>query len=397
MYCYSILSTLRKNLLMPKSEIKQFEKLVTDSSHILVLLPENPQGDHFCAALAIAHFCDLKSIKTTVAFADPYEKISLFSFLPKPTSTEITNSISGSRDLILSFNTKYNKILDIKTNQTEEELNIYITPEKGMVDSRDFSFLPGKFPYETIITLGATDKESMGVLYEEIPDIFYELPIINIDNKSANEQFGQVDILNNIASSISEIIGDIFENISKNNMSKNCAQCLLTGIISETHSFQNHKTTPKAMTLASGLIESGADQQIIIRNLYRNLPFSMLQLWGRAMKNFTVSKYSKKTVLSSLTHEDIIQTGAKKNHIYEILDKMKENYPSGQIFVLFYEDENGQITAIINTQRSNISLNTNVIENLSELPNNVYEISVIATTVPDATTEICTLLAPYIK
>ncbi len=382
---------------MSKSESEQFEKLVTDSNHILVLLPENPQGDYFCTALAIANFCDLKSIKTTIAFIDPYEQISMLSFLPKPSTTEIIHSIAGSRDLILSFNTKYNKILDVKTQQSSNELKIYITPEKGMIDSRDFSFLPGKFPYDIIITIGATDKEAMGILYEEIPDIFYELPIINIDNKSANEKFGQVNIINAVASSTSEIVGDLFEDIDANKLSSASAQCILTGIINETHSFQNHKTTPRALTLASRLIEYGANQQTIIKNLYRNLPFSLLQLWGRAMKNFTTSKYNKKTVISSLTYNDIIQTDAKKHHLYSILEKMKENYPSGQIFILLYEDENKGFTALIDMNRSNIKLRKTDTENISQLPNNIYKISLSTKTTDTATKEVCDFLSPYLK
>jgi len=381
---------------MPESEIKQFEKLVTDSKHILVLLPENPQGDYFCSALAIAHFCDLKSIKTTIAFTDPYEHVSLFEFLPQPKSTEIVHSIAGSRDLIISFKTKYNKILNVKTQQTDDEFNIYVTPERGMIDSRDFSFVPGKFPYDIIITIGATDKESMGKLYEEIPDIFYELPIINIDNKNSNEQFGQVNIINTVASSTSEIVSDIFDKLNNVKMTEATASCLLAGIISETNSFQNHKTTPRAMTLASHLIENGADQQIIIHNLYRNLPFSLLQLWGRAMKNFTTSKHNKKTVISSLTYNDIVQTGAKKHHIYDVLAKMKENYPSGQIFILLYEDEKENFTALINAQRSNIKMDDADIDNFSQLPNNIYKIDLSTKTVKAATGEVCDLLAPYI-
>lgn len=382
---------------MSQSEIKQFEKLVAGSKHILVLLPENPRGDYFCSALALAHFCDSKNIKTTIAFTDPYEQISLFEFLPQPSTTDIIHSIAGTRDLIITFNTKYNKILDVKTAQVDDKFKIHVTPERGMIDSRDFSFLPGKFPYDIIITVGATDKESMGQLYEEIPDIFYELPIINIDNKSANEQFGQVDIVSAIASSTSEIIGDLFEDLTNKKISQKCAQCLLTGIISETHSFQNHKTTPRAMTLSSRLIEYGADQQIIIRNLYRNLPFSLLQLWGRVMTNLTTSKYNKKTVISSLSQQDIIQTHAKTHHIYSALEKMKESYPSGQIFILLYEDEDGTFIALIDVHRSNIVLTDSDISTLTQLPNNIYKVTLSNKTTESTTEEVCDLLAPYLK
>jgi nanoRNase/pAp phosphatase (c-di-AMP/oligoRNAs hydrolase) len=379
---------------MSQSEIKQFEKLVIASKHILILLPENPQGDYFCSALALSHFCDAKNIATTIAFNDPYEQISLFEFLPQPNTTEITHTIAGTRDIIITFNTKYNKILDVKTQQSGNEFKIFVTPEKGMIESRDISFVPGKFPYDTIVTIGATDKESMGKLYEEIPDIFYELPIINIDNKSANEQFGQINIINSIASSTSEIFGEMFEELNNNLLSKNCAQCLLTGIISETHSFQNHKTTPRAMTLASRLIEYGADQQLIIRHLYRNLPFSLLQLWGRAMKVVTTSKYNKKTVISVITQKDIEQTKAKTHHIYSVLEKMKESYPSGQIFILIYENVDKSLTALVDAKRTNATISADIIENLSVLPNEIYKIPLQSTSTKDATEEVCKILLP---
>jgi nanoRNase/pAp phosphatase (c-di-AMP/oligoRNAs hydrolase) len=171
---------------------------------------------------------------------------------------------------------------------------------------------------------------------------------------------------------------------------------LLTGIISETHSFQNHNTTPQAMTLASRLIEYGADQQLIIKNLYRNLPFSFLQLWGRIMKNLTTSKYNKKTVISTLSQKDIIQTNAKTHHIYSVLEKMKESYPSGQIFILIYEEVNNSYTALIDTHLANIILTDSDIENLTILPNNIYKISLISTNIKSTSDEICKILSPFI-
>lgn len=341
---------------MTPDTLKQFEKLVNNSSHILILLPESPKHDLFCSALALSHFCEEKNIRTTIAFSDPYEETASLNFLPRPQDTVITHSIAGSRDLILSFNTTYNKILDVRTKTHDDRLEIHITPEHGMVDSRDFSFLPGKFPYDILLAIGATDKESMGKVYDDMPDVFYEIPIINIDNKSANEQYGQINIVNAVASSVSEVIGDIVEKLHTKKIPQPCAQCLLTGIISETNSFQNHNTTPHALTLASRLIECGADQQIIIRHLYRNQTFSLLQLWGRAMKNLTTLPCHKKIVLTTISQHDFDQTRAEKHQLHAILKKMKQNYPSGKIFLLIYETELHSFSALIDTKNANLSL-----------------------------------------
>jgi nanoRNase/pAp phosphatase (c-di-AMP/oligoRNAs hydrolase) len=378
---------------MSQSVVKQFEKMISKSSHVLILLPENPENDFFCSGLALGHFFSERNIQTTIAFDDPYEQIASLKFLPQPKDTTITHSIAGSRDLILSFDTTHNKILNVRTQEQENKLTIRITPERGMIDSRDFSFVPGAFPYDLIITVGAPDKESMGKLYEEVPDIFYEVPIINIDNKSENEQFGQVNIIHAVASSISEVIGDLFEQIAPR-ISKECAQSLLTGIISATNSFQDHNTTPHALTLSSKLLSCGADQQVIVKNLYRNQSFSLLQLWGRAMKNLSASNISDAVVVSMITQDDLNRTSGEKHHVHIILKKMKQNYPKGKIFVLIYEKDVHQYTALIDSQKSSISLVHNAPEP-QVIADYIYEFDLLAHTKEVAQKEVNDLLQPY--
>lgn len=380
---------------MPQSVITQFERLVNNSSHILILLPESPQNDFFCSAVALAHFCNELNITTTIAFSDPYEQTASLNFLERPKNTEVTHSIAGSRDLVISFDTKYNKILDVRTETLDDKVNIYITPERGMIDSRDFSFVPDKFPYDLIITVGAPDKESMGKLYDEVPDIFYEIPIVNVDNKSANEHFGQINIVNTVASSVSEVVSDTLEQIKGVKISSLCAQPLLTGIISATNSFQNHNTTPHALTLSSKLLEYGADQQIIIRNLYRNQTFSLLQLWGSTMKNLTTSPHHEKIVISTITLDNFTRAKAEKHHIHAILKKMKQNYPKGKIFVLLYEDARNTFNALIDTKKSSIKIDEGDFRSIEVLSDYVYKIGLFAHKSDTANTEINEILLPY--
>ncbi len=380
---------------MPQTTVQQFEKMIGESAHALILLPENPENDFLCSAFAIAYFCRDHNSKTTIGFSDPYEQMTSLAFLPRPEKTDIVHTIKGTRDLVLSFDTTHNNILDIRTETEDNMVRIHVTPERGMIDSRDFSFLPGKFPYDLIITIGATDKESIGTLYEDVPDIFYEVPIINIDNKSANEQFGQLNIVNTIASSTAEIVSDLFVKMHWQ-VSKDCAQSLLTGIISATNSFQNHNTTPHALTLSSQLLEHGANQQTIIHNLYRNQTFSLLQLWGRAMKNLTISHIHDAIVTSIITQNDFVQTEAQKHHIHAILKKMKQNYPKAKVFILIYEQKPHTFAALIDTKKANIALEHDTTRTVKTLSDYVYDITLCAHTQDDAITEIDDIFTQHI-
>lgn len=382
---------------MKKTVSEQCHQLLLKSTHILLLLPHNPQCDFYCSALAFAYYCDTKKIKTTIGFCDPYEKMSALKFLQYPDTTQFTKSISGTRDLILSFNTKYNDIIDIKTERYDDSLQIFITPEKGMIDSRDFSFQPGSFPYNAIITFGAQDKESMGPLYDEIPDIYYELPIVNIDNTNANEQFGHINIVNTVASSVSEITFDLLDEWSENAINEPIAHTLLTGIISATNSFQNHRTTPHVLTCASKLLDYGANQQLIIKNLYRNQTFSLLQLWGAAMKKITTSKLHESIVLTALTQKDFIRTKAEHHHIYTIIDKMKQNYQKGHIFILLYEEKNGHFSALIDFEKSNIPIHQSQNKNFNLISEQLYTYQTSSKKQKNILHKIEEFLSPYIQ
>lgn len=335
---------------MKQNHTEQFSKLLLKSTHVLIILPENPNYDVLSSGLGLSHFCNNKNIQTTLAYIDPQENKKSLNFLKEPENTKTTHTISGSRDLILSFNTKYNNILKARTERLENEFRVYITPEQGMVDSRDFSFLPAKFPYDLIITLGMTERESAGKIHDEVPDLFYEIPTINIDNQNENSQYGQLNIVKITASSISEMIGKLIQSVDEKNISKDCANCLLTGIISATHSFQKQNTTPNSMNLASYLIEKGADQQNIVQHLYKTQPLSLIKLWGKAMANLNNDEKSN-LIWTILSQKEINSTGAQTNDLYTVLKKIKQNYSEGKVYIILYENKKNDYTAIIDAEK----------------------------------------------
>ncbi|MDD5397429.1 MAG: DHH family phosphoesterase, partial [Candidatus Moranbacteria bacterium] len=266
------------------------------------------------------------------------------TFLNKP--EELMDSLAGARDFVLAFNTEFNKITNVRTERVEQELRIFITPEKGSIDPRDFSFIPAKFKYDLVIVLGSPDKESLGKVYEENPDIFYEVPVVNIDHHSENDNFGQINIVDIAASSTSEVVTDLFMKINEKNIDENMAECLLTGIIDATNSFQKKNTTPKALQIGALLMTKGADQQKIIRYLYKTQPLHLLKLWGRVMARL----YWEDEIFMAWAPvflEDFVQSRSKPKDVPFILDKVKENYSAGKIFMVLYNHTEGEVRGVI--------------------------------------------------
>jgi len=321
---------------------EQFKKFLENSKEVLILIPENPDCDAVGSAYGLSFFLERIGIDPTIASSG--EIPEKFSFLPRP--QKIIHDISGSRDFVLSFNTKDNKITGIRKEQNGDTLNIYLTPEKGSLNPKDFSFILAKFKYDLIIAIDCPDLEKLGPIYLNNPDLFFEIPIVNIDSSSSNESFGQTNLVDVTACSSSEIIKRSMEEINKDAIDKNIATCLLAGIICATDSFQKKNTTPKCLSAAADLMEKGAEQQEIIRWLYKTQPLHILKLMGRLMSKINWEEEAK-IVWAPLSIEDFVQSRSNPDVLPEILDKLKENYSEGRIFIVTYSNNPSETTAII--------------------------------------------------
>lgn len=326
----------------------QFLELLKPAAHPLILLPPLPSRDAVSSGIALALFLSALGKKPTLAAERIDERRSDLAFLVWPEAT--LSAISGARDFVLSFNTEHNNILDVRTERLDKELRIHLTPERGTIDPRDFSFILAKYKFDVVITIDAPDKESLGRLYEENPDIFYEVPIINIDRHSNNEQYGQLNLVDVTASSASEIVAHYIEAIGKEFIDTNVAEALLAGIMAATDSFQKKNTTPKTLGLASALMGHGADQQKIVKNLYKTQPLHILKLWGRVMGNIR-SDDTLRFMWAPVTLEDLVESRSKSDDLPVVLDKIRNNYAGATIFALFFKETATSMRVLIKAQQ----------------------------------------------
>lgn len=318
---------------MSLSPQEQFKKFLDDSKEVLILIPENPTSDAVGSAWALYWFLEKRDTNPTIAFSNHLNQ--KFSFLPKPKN--VLREISGARDFVLSFDTSRNKIMRIRQEEHDGRFNILVTPERGSIDPRDFSFILAKFKYDLIVVIDSPDLEKLGQIYAKNPDLFFEIPLVNIDHRSDNDNFGQINLVDVTASSSSEILAQIFENIDPSAIDKDIATCLLAGLIGATDSFQKKNTTPKALSISASLMDKEADQQEIIRWLYKTQPLHILKLWGRAMAKINWDEKSK-LAWSALSVEDFVQSRSTPEDLPLILEKLEENYSEGKIFMLIYND-----------------------------------------------------------
>jgi phosphoesterase RecJ-like protein len=136
------------------------------------------------------------------------------------------------------------------------------------------------------------------------------------------------------------------EKIGVEIMDEKISNCLLTGIISGTESFQRKNTTPKSLQVAAKLMDNGAKQQEIIRWLYKTQPFNTLKLWGRVMARLNLDE-ELKLVWSLMSIEDFVQSRSNPQDIPFILEKIKDNYSASNIFMVLYNEKTDIVNGMI--------------------------------------------------
>jgi len=327
---------------MPLSSQDQIKSQVESAESVLILTRSKPSSDAIATSWGLFHL--LKGLGKNPTLLECNSQTEKIKFLPRP--DQIENEIKGARDFVLSFSTTRNKIIDFRTENKIDTFDIYITPEKETIDPRDFSFIPAKFKYDLVIILGCQNLDGLGEIREKNSDLFFEVPIINIDNSNANENFAQINLVDMTASSIAEVLTGIAKSKWEKQVTSGISQCLLTGLIAATSNFQNKKTTPQTFLSASWLIEKGANQQEIIRSLFKTQSFPFLKLWGRVMARLN---WDEKLGLawSMISIEDFVQSRTKPVELPLILEKIKDNFSAGKFFVILYSETLDRSVAIL--------------------------------------------------
>ncbi|MBI4948073.1 bifunctional oligoribonuclease/PAP phosphatase NrnA [Candidatus Berkelbacteria bacterium] len=276
---------------MELSTKAQIVELIRASSNILLLTHKNPDGDAVGATLALKQVIEKLGKKADVVY---------FGVVPK-----VFNYLNAYDQVLTEFSASNDLIITIDTRQTGEELKlghkkisedhqvvIVVSPEHGSLMPEDVSVTRSRPKYDLVVMLDCADNERLGSIYTETPDLFFETPTINIDHHATNSHFAKVNWVDMTASSTCEMLVSLIEALGKGEqlIDEEVATSLLTGLTTDTGSFQNQSTTPKALTIAAQLVATGARQQQIIDRVFRSRPLSTLKLWGKALTNIREEK-----------------------------------------------------------------------------------------------------------
>jgi bifunctional oligoribonuclease and PAP phosphatase NrnA len=235
--------------------IQQAMTMIEQAQRIALLAHQHPDGDCIGSALGLAHILQAIGKTCVPACADPAPK--MLSFLP-----------------------------GVETLQTTL----------------------GDEQFDLVIALDAGELTRFGSLYEHHRTFLDHAPILNIDHHVSSDGCGQVNIIDPISAATGELLV-LFQQQAELPLNADAALCLLTGIITDTGSFQFTSTTPRTMQASAILLAAGAVPATIAQPVYRTRPLAQA-LFQSAVIARAQTECDGRLIWSSATDELLAETGA---------------------------------------------------------------------------------------
>lgn len=315
-----------------------------DATQNILILPSQPaDGDSIGSALAL--FQVLKAKGKNVSVVLTAELPEIFNFMPGADS--ILPNASVYSDFVISVDLQNSNAANVRHEIVDNKINLIITPQHGTLLPEQVSFPKPEKKYDLIVVLDAASPTQLGEFYKQNYLIFGEIPSINIDHHSSNSNFASVNLVNKEASSTTQILFELFK-AYRVDMTPDIATLLLAGLITDTGSFQNDNTTPEAFDLAAELIEAGARQQEIIKNIYKTKQLQTLKLWGKILSNIRVDE-ANRIVWSTASRMDFSETGTTEKDTGDIIDDLISNAEEADTVILMIENSDGSLHVSIRT------------------------------------------------
>lgn len=318
-------------------------RLIQQNQRILVVPHANVDPDGLSSALACFQMFQAIGKEVTVVCPDTFPES--LSFLPG--SEKFTQQISGGEQFVITVNLEQGvEVEKLRYTVEDRKVNIIVVPKSGSIRPQSITFGEGERRFDLIVVVDTADLALLGSFYMQNIDLFSSVPILNIDHHISNTGFGQLQLLDPSASSATQVLYDWFTRVPewKQNITPDIATLLLTGLITDTRSFQNPNTTPTSLEIAAELLELGARQQEIVQHIYKTKPLSTLRIWGRALNRIQMDPQSR-IVWSTVSRDDLAEMGATSKETHGILDELISTIPDADIHVLFTEMEEGGLKA----------------------------------------------------
>lgn len=327
--------------ILQKQEIAE---LIKKSARVLIVLPENADGDAIGAGLACS--LALQRLKKNVDLVCSQGQLpEKYRFLPKGAS--IQGVLPNYRQILITVDMEQNVLEDFSYEVHDHLLSIFITP-KDAIREESISIAPPRQKHDLIIVIGAERLEQLGSPYQENETAFRDMPIINVHYKKPDTPWGTIQTLLPEAISLCEVLYSLLTSLNPKLIDPDVSTCLLFGIIMKTHAFRSRPITANILSVAASVTEQGGRREEIIKHLYYNKEVSTLKLWGHLLMQLKTD-LNERIAWTTATKNDFTSTNSSAKNLPDIFDELLSTLTEVEIAAIFFESSNQDIGVYVHT------------------------------------------------
>ncbi|MDO6492011.1 MULTISPECIES: DHH family phosphoesterase [unclassified Cellulophaga] len=244
---------------------KVVQSLLSSPQKIVIIPHKNPDGDAIGSTLGLMHYLKNRGQDTVVIAPNDFPKF--LKWMP------------GQEEIVIFENDK-----DLAQK--------HIT-EASLIFTLDFNHL-----------------SRVGFMQESLEAA--DGTFIMIDHHQAPSDYAKVTYSDVHMSSTCEMVYNFIEDIEDTSkITADIANCLYTGIMTDTGSFKYSSTTSRTHRVVADLIDKGAENMAIHNKVFDTNSPSRLHILGCALKNMVILE-DYNTAYITLSQEELDENGFKK-------------------------------------------------------------------------------------
>lgn len=228
-------------------QITELKNLLPSAKNILIAVPAGLDIDNLSAGLSLFLAFEAAGKEVSIVCDDNIlvGQSHLFGVdhvqktLPSTEGGNLTLTLEG---VAASDNTiPALEKLDWYAENSNLNLVFHVLPGQTFQPARIVPHYQGS-GFNLIFVVGAANLNALGNAYSQNQSAYSGTHIVNIDTQSANTSFGQTNVLDTAASSLSEMAVNLITDLGFN-LDSDMASNLLTGIFDATNNLSDPKVT----------------------------------------------------------------------------------------------------------------------------------------------------------
>lgn len=243
------------------SQITELKTLLPTAKNILIALPANASIDRLAAGLALFLILEASGKQVSVVCDDNIKVGQAHLFGVDHIQKNVSSTEGGNLTLTLEgVSASDNTVpalekLDWYAENNNLNLVFHVLPGQTFQPAKIVPKYQGS-GFNLIFTVGAVNLNALGNVYSQNTQAFSGIHIANVDNQIANSGFGQTNVLDTNAPSVSEIMANVITDLGYT-LDADGASNLLAGIFEATNNLTDPKATADTFVAVANCLRVG--------------------------------------------------------------------------------------------------------------------------------------------